>query len=106
MMSLALKLLDDVGREEAHDHLAEALHLPLDGVGREPAELAVDALARLEDERRGRARARRRAALLSSSQKIERRPMLRNFARLPSERIDETIATRISGATVASRTLM
>ena len=32
--------------------------------------------------------------------------MLRSFARLPSEVIDETIATRISGATVASRTLM
>ena len=46
------------------------------------------------------------SALLSISQKIERRPMLRNFARLPSERIDETIATRISGPTVASRTLM
>ena len=45
-------------------------------------------------------------ALLSSSQKIERRPMLRSFARPPSERIDETIATRISGATVASRMLM
>ncbi len=32
--------------------------------------------------------------------------MLRSFARLSSEVIAEMIATRISGATVASRTLM
>ena len=32
--------------------------------------------------------------------------MLRSFARPPSEVIDETIVTRISGATVASRMLM
>ena len=65
----------------------------------------MQALAGLEGQAEARASATARA-LLSISQKIERRPMLRSFARLPSEAIEETIATRISGATVASRTLM
>ena len=45
-------------------------------------------------------------ALLSNSQKPERRPMLRSLVRLPSEVTDATIATKISGATIASRTPM
>jgi len=45
------------------------------------------------------------SAVLSMSQKTERRPMLRSFARLPSDTIEETIATKISGATAASRML-
>jgi hypothetical protein len=45
-------------------------------------------------------------ALLSSSQKTERRPIVRSCAMLPNAVTDEMIATRISGATVASRTLM
>ena len=105
MMSLALKFCDDVRREEAHDHLAEALHLTLDGVGRALAELAVDAVARA-NARPSPSASTTAKALLNSSQKIERRPMLRSLARLPSDVIDETIATRISGATVASSTLM
>ncbi len=44
--------------------------------------------------------------LLASSQAIERSPMLWSLARLPSEVIAETIATKISGATVARSRLM
>ncbi len=88
--------LRDVGREEADDHLAEGLHLALDGVGRDRAELAVDALPGWNTKASPSASTTPRA-LLSSSQKIERRPMVRSFASPPSDVIDETIVTRISG---------
>ena len=106
MMSLALKFCDDVRREEADDHLAEALHLTLDRCRSRARRARGGCRCPGWNTKPSPSASTTASALLSISQKIERRPMLRSFARLPSERIDETIATRISGPTVASRTLM